>query len=258
MIKAVDHIVIVVHDLALARGDYEALGFTVVPGGEHAGGLTHNALVALADGAYLELVAFRQAPPADHIFYRPHGQEGLVAFALLPSDIEGDINAARARGLDVQGPVAGGRTRPDGARIEWRLGLSVGRDLPFLCADITPRDLRVPSGPACLHANRAQGVAAVVVVVNHTDAVARYSALLGTQPLPDWKQAEEAGQIARFKVGGTAIVLIRPEQGLAADYLHERGEGPYEVRLRASGVSEPVALDPARTHGARILLVPAA
>ena len=31
------------------------------PGGEHAGGVTHNALVCFADGSYLEIVAFRRS-----------------------------------------------------------------------------------------------------------------------------------------------------------------------------------------------------
>ena len=60
MITGIDHIVILVADLDRAQAEYAAAGFTVVPGGEHAGGLTHNALVAFADGTYLELLAFRR------------------------------------------------------------------------------------------------------------------------------------------------------------------------------------------------------
>lgn len=32
-------------------------GFTVIPGGTHADGATHNALIAFTDGAYIELIA---------------------------------------------------------------------------------------------------------------------------------------------------------------------------------------------------------
>ena len=59
MISAIDHIVILVHDLEAAVRDYTALGFTVVPGGEHADGRSRNALIAFADGSYLELIAFK-------------------------------------------------------------------------------------------------------------------------------------------------------------------------------------------------------
>ena len=63
MLLGVDHLVIGVGDLGAAMRDYAALGFSVVPGGRHAAG-THNALIALADGAYLELVAFHEPYPA--------------------------------------------------------------------------------------------------------------------------------------------------------------------------------------------------
>eukprot|EP01041_Mallomonas_annulata_P028533 gene28533-50396_t len=46
-----------VADLDAAVADYASLGFTVLPGGEHPRG-SRNALVVLADGAYLEIIAF--------------------------------------------------------------------------------------------------------------------------------------------------------------------------------------------------------
>src|SRR5712691_6594820 len=105
MISAIDHIVILVHDLDRAVRDYMALGFTVVPGGEHADGRSRNALIAFADGAYLELIAFKDnIVPETHHFYRPNSPEGLVTYALLPTDVDADIQAARARGLDLDGP----------------------------------------------------------------------------------------------------------------------------------------------------------
>src|SRR4051812_13475980 len=114
MIRQIDHVVIVVHDLEKAISDFGEMGFTVVRGGEHAGGVTHNALVAFEDGSYLEIVAFMDAPPEDHPFYRAHGEEGLVTFALLPDDIVADVAAIERRGLNMQGPRRGGRIRPDG------------------------------------------------------------------------------------------------------------------------------------------------
>jgi catechol 2,3-dioxygenase-like lactoylglutathione lyase family enzyme len=55
MLTGIDHVVVLVRDLEGASGDYRRLGFRVVPGGRHATG-THNALVGLADGTYLELL----------------------------------------------------------------------------------------------------------------------------------------------------------------------------------------------------------
>ena len=57
-----DHVVIRVDDLAVATVDYTTLGFTVVRGGEHTDRASHNALIAFADGSYLELIAFNNGP----------------------------------------------------------------------------------------------------------------------------------------------------------------------------------------------------
>src|SRR5690348_14168851 len=99
MISSIDHVVILVHNLEDAVRDYTALGFTVVPGGEHADGRSANALIAFSDGSYVELIAFRDnIVPEEHHFYRPSNPEGLVTFALLPTDIQADVDDARKRG----------------------------------------------------------------------------------------------------------------------------------------------------------------
>ena len=58
MIRALDHIVIVAQDLNVVIASYAAAGFTVAPGGTHADGATHNALIVFADDTYIELIAF--------------------------------------------------------------------------------------------------------------------------------------------------------------------------------------------------------
>src|SRR5947207_2357153 len=121
MILGIDHVVILVNDLASAISDYAELGFTVIPGGEHADGFTHNALIPFADGTYLELIAFKRPAPETHFFYRPWSGEGLIAYALLPDDVGRTIAEAREHGLDLAGPIPGGRVRPDGQRLEWQL-----------------------------------------------------------------------------------------------------------------------------------------
>ena len=256
MIGAIDHIVILVDDLAAAAADYTALGFTVTPGGEHTGGATHNALVVFADDAYLELIAFKRPAP-EHHWYRHHALgEGLIDFALLPTAIEADLAAARERGLAIEGPVPGGRLRPDGQQVEWQTGRAMTPDLPFLCGDVTARVLRVPDGAARAHANGVSGIAGLTVAVADLGAsVARYRALLGTAER-EGAQPDLAERSAVFALSDTAITLATPADGgdtpLSAR-LAARGEGPFALALR--GADQSTAFDLRLAHGARMEIV---
>jgi hypothetical protein len=178
MLKGLDHVVLVVFDLDAAVADHRARGFTLTPGGEHAGGLTHNALVGFQDGSYLELIAFHDLAAArgKHT-WAPVAERGggWADFALRSSDLRED--AAALGDLVARPPEDGGRTRPDGIAIAWRVARLVA-PLPFLIEDATARDLRVPSGDAARHANGIVGVERVVL--GATDAAlvtARYAAL---------------------------------------------------------------------------------
>jgi hypothetical protein len=268
MITGIDHIVILVADLDRAQAGYAAAGFTVVPGGEHAGGLTHNALVAFADGTYLELLSFRRPladlapgmplPPGglsrltERWIGRAVGGPGLLDFALLPDALAADLAAARARGLALEGPRPGGRRRPDGREVAWELGIPEAPELPFLCADVTPRELRVPTGPARDHANGALGVAGITVAVEAlAPAVAHYTALLDAAPTGDDAAAPGAAR-ATFLLGAAEITLLAPaglDDPLPA-YLAAGGARPYTLQLLVRPGARP--LDPAGLSGARI------
>jgi catechol 2,3-dioxygenase-like lactoylglutathione lyase family enzyme len=258
MIRAIDHIVILVSDLAAAIADYTALGFTVTPGGEHTGGATHNALVVFADDAYLELIAFKRPAPEHHWYRHQASGEGLIDFALLPTMIEADLAAARERGLAIEGPFPGGRLRPDGQQVEWQTGRAPSPDLPFLCGDVTPRALRVPEGAARVHANGVTGVAGLAVAVADLGvSVARYRALLGVAEREGTSMAGlSAMRAATFALGDVASTLATPADDADTPLrarLASRGEGPFALALRGAGQSE--TLDLRLAHGARIDVV---
>jgi catechol 2,3-dioxygenase-like lactoylglutathione lyase family enzyme len=276
-----DHVVIRVDDLADATADYTALGFTVVQGGEHTTGASRNALIAFADDSYLELIAFKhRAAPSDrpipkHVraqelsasSYSPAERrvrpwetagEGFVDFALFPPSIDAAIMTAQRRGLTLKGPLPGGRRRPDGQQVSWQLGIPDTFDLPFLCADVTPRSLRVPGGAARQHANGATGVASILVLVTALDSsVRRYRALLGLEPQPGslsaWPEASTVG----FVLGAATVALAQPRVAgdELSDHLRRYGEGPYALKLRTGERGRTGTLDPARAHLARIELV---
>jgi catechol 2,3-dioxygenase-like lactoylglutathione lyase family enzyme len=248
MAFALDHVVIAVNDLDRAVADYQSLGFTVYPGGVHHGGVSHNALVVFADGAYFEIIAYREAAPANR-WWRvlTTAGEGIVDFAVLPENTERDIQAARARGLDVEGPTAGGRLRLDGVRLDWQIVRPATTDLPFWCGDVTPRELRVPEGTIRHHANGVTGISAVrILVADLAASVARFKALVG----PDAVSVDNG--VHRISINKTVFKLAGPDSDDNRRRLAARGEGVLSLELRGSAKR---ALEPKLLHGADLSIV---
>jgi catechol 2,3-dioxygenase-like lactoylglutathione lyase family enzyme len=217
-----DHLVIAVHDLDQAMRSYRAQGYNVVVGGKHPGRLSHNALVVFADGSYFELITWSADAPNEawwHLLQRQG--EGLIDFALLPHSTAEVIQAARLRGLHIEGPIDGGRRRPDGRELVWTTGRQLTRDLPFLCGDVTPREWRVPEGELRLHPNGATGVGRVVIQVNDLAAsVQRYRQLLG----PD-VASKVGSDHAEFSLDGGCTIELRHRPALV--------EGPVSFEMKS-------------------------
>jgi catechol 2,3-dioxygenase-like lactoylglutathione lyase family enzyme len=293
MIIGIDHVVILVHDLATASSDYRSLGFTVTPGGDHADGATHNALIVFADGTYLELLAFKRKAPEHRWWRHAASGEGLIDWALLPDAIAEDIALARQQGVTLDGPIAGGRLRPDGQQIAWEMGIPHTPDLPFLCGDVTPRHLRVPEGDMRMHPNGVMGIGGITIAVNDIHAsLPRYRALIDIQqsqnktiqqaPHPTLLIPEPGAHIAMLPVGQATVTLAEPARmpspgsppapGAATrpsessqetplssihrplrHHLETRGEGPFALRL-FGGEQQTGLPGPALTHGVRLEL----
>jgi len=271
-----DHVVLAVHDLSRAVDDFRALGFTVTPGGEHAGRSSHNALVVFDDGTYIEIIAWRAAAPEEGWWRTLQARgEGLVDHALLPRSVPAALAAAQARGLSpLRGPIDGGRLRPDGVRLAWQIARADRQDLPFLCGDLTPRALRVPEGAPRRHVNGAIGIACVQLATDDLGTTAaRYRALLG--PGIALAQSAQVGDVAclRYRLRGTDFEIFGPAAEAAAApgglrtaaadascfdraraRLGERDVGPFALRLHVQAGASASLLEPGRTHGARIEL----
>lgn len=261
MRTGIDHIVIAVQDLGSASDDYARAGFTVTPGGEHAGGVTHNALVAFADGSYFELIAWKHPEtPVDTDWWRRfQAGEGFIDYALRTDDLDAEVARLQASGLDVPEPEAGGRTRPDGERVEWRnlrFGPGSSRSLPFYCHSTNDRSLRVPSGDAAVHPNGVTGVAGVTIVVADLEIATRdYARLTGSEGEDLIANARDTGRGHRFEVAGTHLdlVAVAVEDSSLGRVVAKRGEVPVMVTLRGDGTSNQT-LDPDVTHGAVLMI----
>lgn len=253
MLEAIDHIVIVVADLERAIHDYGALGFTVVRGGRHNIG-THNALIAFADGSYMELIAFL-APVESHPWYQAlaHGG-GLVDFCVRSDSLADDVEALTGAGVSIGEPFAMSRERPDGYRLAWTLSIPnppFNGCVPFIISDDTPRDERVPRERT--HRNGASGIARLTIAVRDASRASRwYEAVLARKVEPVERSDLDAAGV-RFMAGPHEIELVAPRspQSPVAALLNGREGAPYEAVLTGNAPA-PGLLDPALAHGARL------
>jgi len=263
MATGIDHVVIAVHDLDQAIADYTAAGFTVIPGGDHASGETHNALVAFTDGSYFELIAWKAEPAQPTVWWqRLQAGEGFVDWALRTADLDADVERLRAAGLEVPDPSVGGRTRPDGQRADWltlRLDPARYPSLPFWCHSTNDRTLRVPTGQAAVHENGVTGIHKIFVGVSDLDqAAADYHIVSGIDFDTHARDQPEENRWHQFRVGTFNIVLIEPEDPASelAQAIATRGQVPVEVALKSTN-AQGSAIDHALTHGAKLAILEA-
>jgi Glyoxalase-like domain len=240
VLTRLDHLVILVRDLEFASADYEGLGFAVTPGGEHADGLTRNALVPFRDGTYLELVSFLDPEDTtDNVWgwRRFYPREGLIDYCAASEDLDADVKRLASLGFGVEGPEDGGRRLPDGTNIRWRIARirQEGRIFPFLIEDLTPRELRVPTGPETRHPNGAVGVSGLEISAPDKESAANsLAALVDTAP--------------PVRLGSCTL---RPVEARDED---ARAPGPSAVELAVGGAGRLREFDPAVTHGAGLRL----
>ena len=251
MILGIDHLVIVVQDLAQAAQDYEQLGFTVVPGGQHPVG-SHNVLISFQDGSYLELIAFyREA--VDHRWWDPLSKgERLVDFCFQTDDLRGDTQKLKDAGVAINDPVPWSRKRPDGYELKWLLSLATGSHrgvAPFLIEDLTPRTERIPQ--QFDQKNRVTGIDEVAVAVGELIQIEKwYSSLLGARG-ERIESPELGAEGLLFKAGPHRLNFLTPRTATSplVDWLRTYGPSPYSAVLRGA---DSAGLDPSLTHSANL------
>jgi catechol 2,3-dioxygenase-like lactoylglutathione lyase family enzyme len=255
MIQGIDHLVIVVTDLAQAIKDYEQLGFTVVAGGQHPVG-SHNALISFRDGSYLEIIAFyREA--VDHRWWKPLAQgERLVDFCFQTDDLRADTKKLKDAGVAINDPVPWSRKRPDGYELKWLLSLATGSHrgvAPFLIEDVTPRIERIPQHFE--HRNGVTGIDKVTVAVGELASTEKwYSTLLGGMGR-QITHGELGAKGFAFDVGPHIVEFLTPRDAASPliDWLRRFGPSPYSAVLH-SGDTLPKPLDARYTHGAQLFI----
>ncbi|HET9886973.1 MAG TPA: VOC family protein [bacterium] len=126
-LSRVDHLVLATPDVEATSNDLaRVLGVRADPGGRHAAWGTRNALIALGDTIYLEIVGPDSAADALRDRARPFEvdrlrEAKLVTWAASAPDLEAVVTRARESGIDLGSVQSRGRLRPDGVELKWKM-----------------------------------------------------------------------------------------------------------------------------------------
>ena len=118
----IDHLILGIDDLDRGVKAFEAAtGVKPVYGGKHPGG-THNALVSLGHGIYLEILAIQEGVtvPADYADLKKMKTLTPIGWAVSSKDTAELRNRLSAAGIAVSEPVDGSRTTPTGSKLSWQ------------------------------------------------------------------------------------------------------------------------------------------
>jgi glyoxalase-like protein len=211
-IAGIDHVIIGVRDLELARHGWSRLGFTLSPRGRHIGQGTANYCIMFPSD-YLELLGI--VDPNDFVQRLDAflaRREGAMATAFAPIGTPEEVRSA-LQGLQLHPS----EPRPLGRQLELPEGTVVPRfsllSLPqeetpgldsFICAHLTPELMRRPEW--LIHPNGARGLKGIHVLVQNTAALLEpYDRLFGIQ------QVTTTDAVACVHVGRHRIVFSTPD-----------------------------------------------
>jgi hypothetical protein len=210
-IAGIDHVIIGVRDLELARHGWSRLGFTLSPRGHIGKGTANYCIMFPSD--YLELLGI--VDPNDFVQRLDAflaRREGVMATAFAPAGAPEEVRSA-LQGLQLHPS----EPRPLGRQLELPEGTVVPRfsllSLPqeetpgldsFICAHLTPELMRRPEW--LIHPNGARGLKGIHVLVQNTAALLEpYDRLFGIQ------QVTTTDAVACIHVGRHRIVFSTPD-----------------------------------------------
>jgi hypothetical protein len=222
-ISGVDHVVVLVRDLASAAEGWRKLGFTISPRGTHSPHLgTGNHTIMLGPD-YIELLAVLAETPHNlpSREFLASGGEGLERVAFRAEDAAAAVDELRGLGIAAEGPLDFGRPveRPDGGRADarfrtlfWPMQERPGGLRIFACQHLTPENVWLPELQT--HANGARRILDVTVMTARPEAAARQLAHLVAS-----EASQDADGVWRVPTGrGKADVVFLSREPLASRY----------------------------------------
>jgi catechol 2,3-dioxygenase-like lactoylglutathione lyase family enzyme len=125
ILRRIDHLIYATPDLESSVDYFEdLLGVHAVEGGSHAAWGTRNALMALGDVTYLEIIG--PDPGIEPQVARPFGLDRLsrprlVTWAANAKQLEDLAEKAKAFGIELGQVLRGSRVRSDGVVLQWKM-----------------------------------------------------------------------------------------------------------------------------------------
>jgi catechol 2,3-dioxygenase-like lactoylglutathione lyase family enzyme len=251
------HGVVAVRDLDAALGTFrDVLGLNARKGGRHAGRGTENAVIAFADGSYIELLSVFDAEKEIAVsglrgrvladFVRAH-EGGLVGYCLDTTEVFDQAARLRREGVEVPEPLLVSRTTPAGELLKWHVllpgGVNWRRRWPFL---IQPDTANVDENAAAtdrVHPLGVTGVSGAAVAVEDLErAIALYAAF-GLKLAQEERVDDLGAERARFLHEGFVIDLLAPlKEGPVRTELENAGEGLFQLELRVADIEASKSL----------------
>lgn len=227
---AIDHVVILVHDLEQASAALEAQGFRVLRRADSAEkpGSSFR-FVSFDDGSYLLLNAFSSEALQRHRLGPVLSEaEGLGDWGIAVDDLDKAAAAGTASGVALGAEHAVRNILATGEAWGLRLlvagrGSSGDPALPFLVQDTEGRAARIP-GPVA-HANGATGITAMTVASANPLASAVALSRLLALPAPD---------SPRLQIGQASVDFVPTNPEASGT---RRMGGPVSVTLSAASGS---------------------
>lgn len=228
-----DHVVVVVRDLAAAAQGWESLGFTLSPRGTHSAHMgTGNHTLMLEDD-YLELLGVltpteRNAPTRVLLERR----EGIERAAFTTRDAAVGVRELQAKGIAATGPIDFSRPvdLPDGGKTEavfqtylWPVDERPGDMRLFACQHFTRDAVWLPH--LMRHANTARRIVRLELLAADPQAAAKQMARLTDRSivaLADGWRVDSGGRRGVFEfVDRPALAARHP--GVALDGMPNTG-----------------------------------
>jgi Glyoxalase-like domain len=214
-IAGIDHVIVGVRDLELARMAWTRLGFTLSPRGRHIGqGTANYCVMFLSD--YVELLGI--VDPRDFVQRLDAflaRREGVMAAAFAPAGEPEEVRTAllrlqlhpsEPRALGRQLELAEGTLVPRFSLISLPQDETPGLD-SFICAHLTPELMRRPEWLD--HPNGVHRLKGIHVLVENTAVLLEpYDRLFGIQ------QVTTTDAVACIHIGRQGIVFSTPDDFL--------------------------------------------